>query len=176
MKKIILLLTVITTLSFGYSPEQIHKDIDTLFTFVSDTHEIRINGNLYEVDMRELLLQTARIESNFARDKYTGQVGKTFMQIEEKSALWYLGKAPELKKYLEECLGREIKWDRDEDAVFTAYIFYHSKLLKHYKWLDRFSHTKYFTGDIEWYVYKIFYNSTAGASTYKKWLYRKYNA
>lgn len=166
-----LLLIRLTTFS-QYPIENIHKDLDKLFTIVSESHEVKIGNHIYEVDMRTLLIQTAGMESNFARDKYSGRVAKTYLQIEEKTAKWYLSQVPELKTYMEIELGRKLIWNKDEDAIFIAYILYMSKVQQHTSWLNKFRKSKYFTGDIEWYMYKIFHNSIKGKSKYKKWKFR----
>lgn len=175
IKKIIMSIFLISTISFGYKypVEKIHKDIDTLFSIVSDTHEIKINNNVLKLDMKRLMLQTAMIESNFGRDKYRGRLAKTYLQIEEKSAKWYLSQVPELRDYIEDNIGRKIKWDRDSDAMFTAYLIYMSKIQQHGNWIDKFRKSKHFVGDLEYYVYKLYYNSIKGASTYSKWVKRE---
>ncbi|MGL6185573.1 MAG: hypothetical protein ACRC1T_09375 [Clostridium chrysemydis] len=171
MNKIILLLMIlINSVSFSkYSVENIHKDVDKLFTIVSDTHNVRIGNNIYDLDLKRLLLQTAMIESNLGRDKYNGRIAKTYMQIEEKTAKWYMSQVPELKSYIEEELGRKLVWNKDSDAVFVSYLIYMSKLQQHHSWLNKFRHTNHFKGDVEYYIYKIFYNSLKGASTLNRW-------
>lgn len=172
MYKIILLLMILlNSVSFSkYSYENIHKDLDKLFNIVSHTHNMRIGSNTYNIDLRRLLLQTAMIESNFGRDKYEGRLAKTYLQIEEKTAKWYLSQVPELKSYIEESLGRELVWYRDDDAIYTAYLIYMSKIFKHNKWIDKYRNSKHFSdGDLEYYIYKIFYNSIKGSSKYITW-------
>ena len=171
IKKVILIFFTLINLIYSYEKEDIIKDVDKLFSIMSDTHEIRINNYIVEIDMRQLLLSTAMIESNFGRDNYKGRVAKTYMQIEESTAIWYMSKVPELKNYLEEQLGRQLIWDRDEDAVFVSYIIYLTKIQVHYRWIDRFSQTL-FNGDVEWFIYKLYYNSIKGASKYTKWQHR----
>lgn len=176
MYKIILLLMIlINSVSFSkYSYENIHKDLDNLFNIVSETHNIRIGSNIYEVNLRRLLLQTAMIESNFGRDKYEGRLAKTYLQIEENSAKWYLSQVPELKSYIEESLGRELIWYKDRDAMFVAYLIYIAKFHKHHSWIDKYRHSKHFQhGDIEYFVYKLFFNSIKGASTYSRFVSRE---
>lgn len=178
MYKIILLLMIlINSVSFSkYSVESIHKDVDKLFNSIidSDTHNVRIGINIYEIDLRRLLLQTAMIESNFGRDKYSGRVAKTYLQIEENTAKWYLSQQPLLKSYIEEKLGRKLEWNKDEDAMFVAYILYMAKFEQHKSWLNKFRYTNHFKdGDLEYYVYKIFYNSIAGSSKYSTWKKRE---
>lgn len=175
-KKIIMFMFFVGTIGYGYKypTEKIHKDMDKLFSIVSDTHEISINNHVLKLDMRRLLAQTAMIESNFGRDKYRGRLAKTYLQIEEKSAKWYLSQVPELKEYIEENIGRKIKWDSDRDAMFTAYLLYMSKIQQHGNWIDKFRKSKHFKdGDLEYYVYKLFYNSIAGASKYSTWKKRE---
>ncbi|MGL5191071.1 MAG: hypothetical protein ACRC7S_15645 [Cetobacterium sp.] len=145
--------------------------MDKLFEIVSDTHEIRVNGHLMEIDMRNLITQTAMIESNYGRDKYSTRYAKTFMQIEPKTYEYYINLSPELKEYMESELGRKLKLS-NENAVFIAYIIYLNKLKVHRSWIDKFKHS-YYNGDNEWYVYKLFYNSIKGKSTYKRWKQRQ---
>lgn len=170
-KIIVLLMILINSVSFSkYSTENIHKDLDKIFTIVSDTHNIRIGNNVYDIDLKRLLLQTTMIESNLGRDKYNGRIAKTYMQIEEKTAKWYMSQVPELKSYIEEELGRKLVWNKDSDAMFVTYLIYLSKIKSHRNWLDKYKHTKHFEdGDLEYYIYKIFYNSIAGSSKYSTW-------
>ncbi|MGL5752545.1 MAG: hypothetical protein ACRCXT_18560 [Paraclostridium sp.] len=142
-----------------------------MFEIVSDTHEIRVNGHLMEIDMRNLITQTAMVESNYGRDKYSNKYAKTFMQIEPKTYEYYVNLSPELKEYFESELGRKLKLS-NENAVFIAYIIYLNKLKVHRNWIDKFRKSHY-NGNNEWYVYKLFYNSIKGKSTYKRWKQRQ---
>lgn len=176
INKMLILFFTVFSLSFGgkYPVENIHRDIDTLFEIVSDTHEIRVGNHDLKVDVRRLLLQTAMVESNFARDKYKGRVAKTYMQIEEKTAKWYLSQVPELREYIEERLDRKLVWYKDRDAMFVAYLIYMSKIRTHHSWIDKYRHSKHFQhGDIEYFVYKLFFNSIKGASTYSRFVSRE---
>ena len=168
MKKIIILLMLIPTIAFGYDLE---RDLNTLFKYVSQTQEITVDGSIYEVDMRRLLVMTMGIESNFGKDKYHGRVAKSPMQFELSTAEHYVKIIPELRQYLESKIGRKLTF-KDRDCIYISYLIYMSKLQHHHKWLTR--HKRYFieTGDIEWLVYKVLWNSIKGASTYKKWTYR----
>ncbi|MGL5749102.1 MAG: hypothetical protein ACRCXT_01140, partial [Paraclostridium sp.] len=60
----------------------------------------------------------------------------------------------------------------NENAVFIAYIIYLNKLKVHRNWIDKFRKSHY-NGNNEWYVYKLFYNSIKGKSTYKRWKQRQ---
>lgn len=175
IKRVILFLNLfVATFGYNYPTDKIHKDIDTLFSIVSDTHDIRINNNIFTLDMRRLLIQTAMIESNFARDKYRGRVAKTYMQIEENTAKWYLSQVPEIRTYIEERLSRKLIWNKDEDAMFVAYLIYMSKLHTHPNWIDKYRNSKHFKhGDIEYFIYKLFFNSIKGVSTYSRFLSRE---
>lgn len=178
MIKIVILSLSLFVYTFGYNypTEKIHKDIDTLFSIVSDTHDIKINNNIFTLDMRRLLIQTAMIESNFARDKYRGRVAKTYMQIEKDTAKWYLSRVSGLRNYIEMELGRKLTWDKDEDAMFVVYLLYMSKIFKHSKILNNEKYLeKYFKNhyDVDYYIYKLLYNSIKGKSTYEKWLSRE---
>ncbi|MGL5191632.1 MAG: hypothetical protein ACRC7S_18480 [Cetobacterium sp.] len=124
-----------------------------------------------EIDMRKLINQTAMIESNYGRDNYKGRVAKTFLQIEPKSYEYYVNLSPELKEYIENELGRELKLS-NENAVFIAYIIYLNKIQTHSNWINKFKHSHY-NGDNEWYMYKLYYNSLKGEATYKKWQQRQ---
>ncbi|MGL4425073.1 MAG: hypothetical protein ACRCZ0_08330 [Cetobacterium sp.] len=175
IKKTIIGLCVLSSLCLGanYKQQDITKDVETLFSIVSDTHEVRIGENVHKIDLRVLMKQTAMVESNFGRDKYAHPRAKTYMQMEEPSARWYVARVPKLKEYIEFSLGRRLVWDDDRDAMFNAYLVYMGKLQTHGRWLDKFSDTEYFTGDIEWYVYKIMYNSIVGASKFERWESRR---
>ena len=176
IKRLILLLGLISTLCFGYKypVEDIHKDVDTLFTLVSDTHEVNINGSILQLDLRRLLLMTAMVESNMARDRYRGRVAKTYLQIEETTAKWYLSQVPELRRYIESRLGRRLVWNKDKDAMFVSYLIYFSKMKAHPHWVDKFRKSKHFVdGDVEYYIYKIYHNSILGATTYTTFLRRE---
>lgn len=175
IKRVILFTALLSTLCFGYKypVESIHKDVDTLFTIVSDTHEVNINGNTLQLDLRRLLLMTAMVESNMARDRYRGRIAKTYMQIEETTAKWYLSQVTELREYIEGRLGRKLIWNRDKDAMFVSYLIYFGKMKAHPQWVDKFRKSKYFNGDLEYFYYKIFHNSILGATTYTTFVRRE---
>lgn len=124
--------------------------------------------------MRYLLLMTAQIESSFGRNKYNGRYAKTYMQLEEDSARHYVKIMPELKNYIEKNLGRKLQFNTNKDAVYIAYILYMSKIQHHYKWIDKYKYRLYNQHhDVEWFIYKLFYNSVKGASTYTTWVKRE---
>lgn len=135
------------------------------------TQDIMINNQIYTINMDLLLDMTAMMESNYGRDNYKGRYAKTYMQIEPNTAEFYIGRAKTLKEYIESEIGGELIWDRDIDARHNAYIIYMSKIETHPHWKDKL--IRYFNGDVEWYIYKIYYNSIKGKSTYKMWEKRK---
>lgn len=141
-------------------------------SYALPNQEIIINNHIYTINMDLLLDMTAMIESRNGRDNYNGRVVKTYMQIEEETYKFYSNKVPEFKQYIEEKLGRKLIWDSDRDARYNAYIIYMGKMQTHSHWKDKL--IKHFNGDVEWYIYKIYYNSIRGKSTYKKWQQRKF--
>lgn len=174
MKKIILLgMLLLSFISHGYSVDNLSKDLDTLFTIVSNEQELQVDGVTYKLDIRHLLEMTLQIESRFGQDKYGGRIAKTPFQYEPTTAEHYVKIMPELKKYIEDKLERKLNLYDNKDCVFVAYIIYMSKVQHHKKWLDKYSKT-YFrkSGDLEWLLYKTLWNSVKGHSTYKKWKQR----
>ena len=134
-----------------------------------------VNGKVIEVDVHHLLQMTQMIESNGGRDKYTGRVAKTSYQYEMATVNHYrnLPFVKDLWKNVESLLGRELNPLSDKDAKYVTYIIYFAKLYYHQNLLEN---NKYLeeTGDVEWAIYKTFWNSSKGASTYTKWIERGY--
>lgn len=131
--------------------------------------EIMVKDEIVEIDMHRLLALTQMVESRGGKDPYHGRVAKTSFQYEMETAEHYVNLVPEFRSYIESELGRELKFGSEEDAPYIAYIIFMAKLQYHRGWLDKYY--KYYkeTGDIEWLVYKVYWNSVKGASTYKKW-------
>ena len=169
----IFLLFLLSVNLFCYPIENIQRDMNNLFSVVEKEQDILIDGQLYSIDMERLLWLTAGMESNFGRDKYTGRVAKTYMQLEPDSAEHYLKIVPQIKVYLQSEINRDINIDRNSDAIYISYIFYMSKLQYHFNWIDKYKHIFYETGDLEWFIYKLYFNSVKGHSTFKKWKYRE---
>lgn len=168
MKKIFVLFILLSNIVFGYDLE---RDLNTLFKHVPRIQEIKIDGYVYEIDMQHLLIMTMGVESNFGKDKYKGRIAKSPMQFEMTTAEHYVKIVPELKIYLESKLNRKLTYN-DKDCVFITYLIYMSKLQYHTEWLTKYKKILHNTGDVEWLVYKVMWNSIKGASTYNKWKYR----
>lgn len=174
MKKIIILLLIISSSLFArMSTEEINKDIESLFKIVNQYQDIRIEDEFYSVDMKRLLEMTHMIESRRGKDNYLGRVAKTSYQIEEQTINHYLPLIQDLKCFLEKELNRPLIFGREEDAIYYAYLLYMAKIRFHKNWLDKYYDKYYIDDDIEWFVYKILYNSIKGKSTYKKWKERE---
>lgn len=172
MKKILILLIMVVNFNNLFSkttPEKLNKDMDKLFNIVSQYQDIKINGELKTIDMRKLLQVTLMLESRYGLDNYNVKHAKTPFQIEKVTGEHYLKINPYLKEYIEDNIGRKIKWNRDNDSVYATYIIYLSKLRYHYDWLDKLYSKVDGNKDTEWYVYKIYWNSVKGASTYVKY-------
>lgn len=175
MKNIIILLSLLVYNSVfsNMSVVDIDKDINNLFRIVNQYQDIRIEDEFYSVDMKRLLQMTAMIESRYGTNNYKGRVAKTVFQYEMDTATHYVKQVAILKGYLENQIGRKININNEKDCVYITYLIYMSKFRFHFDWLDKYSN-KYFNDvDAEWLVYKVFWNSTKGASTYKKWKERE---
>lgn len=168
INKIILFLALTINL-YSYPINKLHEDVQNLFTFVENTQDIEIQGQIYTVDLEKLIYLTSGMESRFGQDNYKGRVAKTYMQLEPESAEHYLKIMPQLRKYVEENIGRKLNIYKDEDAIYVAYIFYMAKIQYHFNWIDKYKNIFYSTNDIEWYMYKIFYNSILGHSKFNVW-------
>lgn len=173
MKKIIMLLLIISSLAFGKSVESINKDIDKLFTIVNQYQDIKLKGEYYAVDMKRLLQMTQMIESRGGRDNYLGRIAKTSYQIEEETLNHYIPLVQDLKCFLEKELDRQLIFGEEEDAIYYAYLLYMAKIRFHKNWIDKYYDKYYVDSDVEWLIYKILYNSIKGKSTYKKWKERE---
>lgn len=174
MKKLILVgIMFVNMVMYGYSVDNLSRDLDTLFKIVSETQELSVEGVTYELNVRQLMEMTLQVESRFGQDKYTGRIAKTAFQYEPDTVEHYVKIMPELKKYLEDELGRKLKLYDNKDSVFVAYIVYMSKIQYHKNWLDKYSRV-YFrkSGDVEWLVYKTLWNSPKGSTTHKTWTKR----
>lgn len=169
MFKIICVFIILSYNLFGYS--NVSTDINRLFDIVNDKQEIIIDGITYEIDLRKLIQMTAIIESNYGRDNYNNRVAKTYMQIEENTAKC-INSIPEITNFLEDELGHKIIWNQNNSAVCTVYLIYLYRLKYYFHWINKYKDIFYQTNDLEWFIYKLFYNSIHGHSTYKKWKYR----
>lgn len=156
--------------TFCYSVVDIKKDVDNLFKIVPENYIIIRNGKQEVIDMRYLINMTSMNESFYGRGSYKGRIAKTHMQIEELTYNHYVPLVSEPKIEIEKSLGRKLCL-RDEDAVYIAYLVYIAKIKYHYDWLDKLQ--RYYRGDIEYYIYKIYFNSTTGSTTFSMWNRRK---
>lgn len=173
MKKIIILLLIMSSSLFArMSTEEINKDIENLFKIVNQYQDIRIKDEFYSVDMKRLLEMTCMIESRYGTNNYKGRVAKSPFQYEMDTATYYIKQVNILKEYLEYELGREINVYNEKDCVYITYLIYMSKFRFHFDWLHKYKHYYTQSNDIEWLVYKVFWNSVKGASTYNKWIER----
>lgn len=171
MFKIICVFVILSYNLFGYN--NISADINRLFDIVNDKQEIIIDDITYEIDLKRLIKMTAMIESNYGRDNYKNRIAKTYMQIEENTAKC-INSIPEITNFLEDELNHKIVWNQNESAIFTVYLIYLYRLKYCFHWIDKYKYILYQTNDVEWFIYKLFYNSIHGHSTYKKWNYRLY--
>ena len=155
--------------AFGYSVGDIERDIDRLFSHgMPEVQKIRIDGKYYDMDWRRLLMLTAGVESGFATGRYKGRIAKTFMQIEGDSYEWYMDKLTGTRDKLSQYTN--ISELKDENAIAIAYVFYLSKMFVHTSWIDKHKYIFYNNNkDVEYFVYKLFFNSIKGKTTYKKW-------
>ena len=158
---------------YCYPLQSIQRDINSLFSIVEKEQCIEIDGQLYSVDMERLLWLTAGMESNFGRDRYSGRIAKTYMQLEPDSANHYLKIVPQIKAYLQSELNRDINVQRNSDAIYVSYLFYMSKLQYHFSWINKYKHIFYETKDLEWFIYKLYFNSIKGHSKFSMWKYRE---
>lgn len=167
-------LLILSSLTFAYTPEQIDKDLDLLFLFVPLTETVKVQDKEIEIDMRKLLEATARLESRKGTNNYSGRVAKTYMQYEISTINTYSSTYTYYKNrsLCEYYLLEPLNLDDDRHAVFIAYVLYMTKLHYHQKLLAN-TYTKYHgSEDPEFWIYKVLWNSTKGASTFKKWKHR----
>ena len=158
MVRIILGLFLFSTLSFS--------------NIIPKTQTLEIGGEIHHIDIDRLLDLTRQIESRGGKDNYHGKYAKTSYQYELDTVQHYLGIVPELKEYVENKLGRKLNILSEKDARYITWLVYMAKLRHHKRWLDKY-YTYYLdTGDTEWLVYKVLWNSIKGKSTYKKWQQR----
>lgn len=168
--RVLVLFLLLAINTFCYSVVDIKKDVDNLFKVVPENYIIIRNGKQEVINMRYLINMTSMNESFYGRDKYKGRIAKTHMQIEEPTYNHYVPLVSEPKIEIEKSLGRKLCL-RDEDAVYIAYLVYIAKLKYHYDWLDKLH--SYYKGDLEYYIYKIYFNSTLGDTTFSMWNRRK---
>lgn len=146
----------------------------TLCAFeIPANQDIIISGEVKQINMERLLDLTQMIESRGGRDNYKGRVAKTSYQYELETVNHYLSLIPDLKAYVESELGRELDLYSEDDARYVCWLVYMAKLQYHRNWLDKYN--KYYnqSGDVEWAVYKVMWNSIKGASTLNKWRQRE---
>ena len=175
MKNIIILLSLLVYNSVfsNMSVVDIDKDINNLFRIVNQYQDIRIEDEFYSVDMKRLLQMTCMVESRYATNNYKGRVAKSPFQYEMDTATYQVKQVGLLKDYLESQLGRKINVNNEKDCVYITYLIYMSKFRFHFNWLEKYSYKYFNNKDIEWLCYKILWNSTKGATTYKKWKERE---
>lgn len=169
----ILIFILLSFQIYCYPVNKIKNDIETLFTFAEPIYEITIDKKIYQVDLKRLLWLTAGMESNFGKDKYSGRIAKTYMQLEPESAKHYIKVFKSTKIHVENNINRQLTTYYDKDAMYVSYILYLSKLHYHKNWIDRYKYIYYNTNDIEWFVYKLYYNSIKGKSKFTMWKYRE---
>lgn len=169
----ILIFILLSFQIYCYPVNKIKNDIEILFTFAEPTYEITIDKKIYQVDLKRLLWLTSGMESNFGKDKYSGRIAKTYMQLEPESAKYYIKIFKPTKIHVESNINRKLTTYYDKDAMYVSYILYLSKLHYHKNWIDRYKYIYYNTNDIEWFIYKLYYNSIKGKSKFTMWKYRE---
>ncbi|MGL5646951.1 MAG: hypothetical protein ACRDDY_03790 [Clostridium sp.] len=168
MKQILFCLIVLSNLVCA--SQDIDNSLDKLFDIVPQQHEIQYKGKIYEIDMKALLEHTASIESNYGLDNYKkNKHAISQFQYEKQTVVWAMKVSKELVEYFEDQLGCKIDYKSGKHSAYVTYIIYMSKIRYHSNWLTKVK----VEGDLDWKIYKIFWNSTKGASTYKKWKQRK---
>lgn len=167
MKLILFCLIVLSNLVCA--SQDIDNSLDKLFNIVPQQHEIQYKGKIYEVDMKALLEHTASIESNYGLDKYRNKHAISQFQYEKDTVVWAMKVSKELVEYFEGELKEKLDYKNTRHSTYIAYIIYMSKIRYHSEWLTKVK----INGELDWKIYKIFWNSTKGASTYKKWNQRK---
>lgn len=145
----------------------------TLSAFEIPAQDIIISGEVKQINMERLLDLTQMIESRGGRDNYKGRVAKTSYQYELETVNHYLSLIPDLKAYVESELGRELDLYSEDDARYVCWLVYMAKLQYHRNWLDKYNTYYNQSGDVEWAVYKVLWNSIKGASTLNKWRQRE---
>ena len=174
MKRIIILLLIVSSvLHAKMTPKDIDKDINNLFKIVNQYQDIRIKDEFYSVDLKRLLQVTCMVESRYGTNNYKNRIAKSPFQYEMETATHYVKHVSILKGYLESQLGRRININSEKDCVYITYLIYMSKFRFHFEWLEKYSDKYFDNNDAEWLVYKIFWNSIEGATTYKKWKERE---
>lgn len=172
-KTIIIYFSISLCMFAKYDIENINKDITNLFNIVSSTQDINIDNEIITIDLRRLIIMTSMIESRMGQDPYNGRIAKTYMQIEENTARHYIVRVGILKEFIESKINRKLQWDKDEDAIYVSYLLYMAKLKFHCDYLQKNFNKYNGKQDYEWAVYKIFYNTKYGSSSYKTWLKRE---
>lgn len=145
----------------------------TLSAFEIPAQDILISGDVKQINMERLLDMTQMIESRGGKDNYKGRIAKTSYQYELETVNHYLSLIPDLKAYVESELGRELDLYSEDDARYVCWLVYMAKLQYHRNWLDKYNEYYNQSGDVEWAVYKVLWNSIKGASTFKKWRQRE---
>lgn len=131
--------------------------------------KLNINGELRTINIHRLIEMTQMMESSGGRNKYSGRIAKSSYQYE--LATWdHYKKLPMVKDLynnLSEMIGHKLDPLKEEDSKYITYILYYAKLYYH---KNRIVKSKFFNNeDLEWTIYKEFWNSSKGASTYAKW-------
>ena len=167
MKKVLLTFLILGNLCFG-KYLNVKQDINEVLKYFPRYECITDeNDKMYIVDMQKVLWLTSGCESHFSEYKYTGRIAKTYMQLEEETVKWIKKVNPQEVAFVEKGLGRKLNYTKDEDAMFLAYLLYSTKL-KYHK--ERFFKQRVeYREDLEWRMYKIYYNTFKGSANYNLW-------
>ena len=169
-KKLIIGFILLNSLCFG-KYLNIQEDINEVLKYFP-RYECIVDDkeNMCIVDMQKVLWLTAGCESHFSEFKYSGRVAKTYMQLEEESIKWARKVNAQEFRFVEKGLGRKLDYQKDEDAMFLAYLLYSTKL-KYHK-ARFFKQAVEHREDLEWRMYKVYYNTYKGSAKYSLWKIR----
>lgn len=170
MRKTFLIILMVISFTKSFSVDFYEDD-----KVIRSRVDIVVDGEVKSINMHKLLQMTQMIESSGGRDNYKGRVAKSSYQYEMATVNHYktLPLISDLWKNIESILDKKLNPLNEEDSKYITYIIYFAKLYYHKNLLNN---NKYLleSGDLEWAVYKTFWNSSKGASTYKKWKERTF--
>ncbi|MGL4981113.1 MAG: hypothetical protein ACRC40_04235 [Fusobacteriaceae bacterium] len=173
MKKILMIFLIMTTFVFGDCV------IPELEKFQSKTDPILIFNSkkeIVEIDVMRLMKKTIMIESNCNPD-IKSSVAKGITQI-EPATFRKMSLDKNFKKTFQKIekkydVNLRKDWSTDTYAnIVAAYAVYRWKMNDVPRWWNiryKFTQLKNNFHDLEWNLYKVYFNSIAGKTTLKKW-------
>lgn len=163
----------ITSISFASTQSERTIDAYNKYAELTPTIEVIYGGiDPIIIDQHRLMFNLLRVESNFGSSNISGRIAKGVTQIEPDTfnAMYSDRRFIERRMEIEERYKVNLKnYEKDEYTnIVSAHAVLEYKVLCNPQWIDIIKIDN--KVDVEWLLYKIYYNSIDGKSTYTKWV------